>query len=50
VAIRRNERIIIPSSQTPFEPKDEILLVGRNDLIGKFSVWLNGKIRTKIDG
>ncbi len=50
VAIRRNERIIIPSSQTPFEPKDEILLVGRNDLIQKFSVWLNGKMRAKIDG
>jgi len=50
VAIRRNEKIIIPSSQTPFEPKDEILLVGRNDLIQKFSVWLNGKIRSKLDG
>lgn len=45
VAIRRNERIIIPSSQTPFETKDEILLVGRNDLIHKFTSWLNGKLR-----
>ncbi|XFA99228.1 TrkA family potassium uptake protein [Candidatus Izemoplasma sp. B36] len=43
VAIRRNDRIIIPSSQTPFEPKDEILLVGRNDLIQKFTNWLTAK-------
>ncbi|MBN2540807.1 MAG: TrkA family potassium uptake protein [Bacilli bacterium] len=43
VAIRRNDRIIIPSSQTPFEPKDEVLLVGRNDLIQKFTIWLNGR-------
>lgn len=43
VAIRRHEKIIIPSSQTPFEVKDEILLVGRNDLIQKFTVWLNGR-------
>ncbi len=46
VAIRRNERIVIPSSQTPFETKDEILMVGRNDLIHKFTQWLNGKLRT----
>jgi len=46
VAIRRNERIVIPSSQTPFETKDEILMVGRNDLIYKFTQWLNGKLRT----
>lgn len=45
VAIRRNERIIIPSSQTPFETKDEILLVGRNDLITKFTTWLNSRLR-----
>ena len=41
VAIRRNDKIIIPSSQTPFEAKDEILLIGRNDLIHKFTTWLN---------
>ncbi len=43
VAIRRNDKIIIPSSQTPFEDKDEILLIGRNDLIHKFTIWLNGR-------
>jgi len=43
VAIRRNDKIIIPSSQTPFEAKDEILLIGRNDLIHKFTTWLNGR-------
>lgn len=43
VAIRRNDRIIIPSSQTPFELKDEILLVGRNDLIHKFTQWLTSR-------
>lgn len=43
VAVRRNEQIIIPSSQTPFEPDDEILLVGRNDLIQKFTQWLKQK-------
>lgn len=47
VAIRRNERIIIPSSQTPFELKDEILLVGRNDLIQKFTQWLNSRLRSQ---
>lgn len=50
VAIRRNDRIIIPSSQTPFEPKDEILLVGRNDLIHKFTIWLNGRKISKQNG
>lgn len=45
VAIRRNDKILIPSSQTPFETKDEILLVGRNDLIHKFTIWLNGRSR-----
>lgn len=43
VAVRRNERIVIPSSTTPFEADDEILLVGRNDLITKFTVWLKQK-------
>jgi trk system potassium uptake protein TrkA len=43
VAVRRNEQIIIPSSQTPFEEGDEILLVGRNDLIEKFTQWLKQK-------
>jgi trk system potassium uptake protein len=50
VAIRRNDRIIIPSSQTPFEPKDEVLLVGRNDLIQKFTSWLNGRKSIKQNG
>lgn len=43
VAVRRQEKIIIPSSQTPFEDNDEILLVGRNDLIEKFTQWLKQK-------
>jgi trk system potassium uptake protein TrkA len=43
VAVRRNEKIVIPSSQTPFEENDEILLVGRNDLIQKFTTWLKQK-------
>ena len=43
VAVRRNEKIVIPSSQTPFEDNDEILLVGRNDLIQKFTTWLKQK-------
>lgn len=43
VAIKRNEKITIPSSQTPFEEQDEILLVGRNDLIAKFVNWLQAK-------
>ncbi len=41
VAVRRKEKIIIPSSTTPFEEADEILLVGQNDNIQKFSIWLN---------
>lgn len=41
VAIRRDEKIIIPSSTTPFEPNDEIILVGHNDNIQKFTSWLN---------
>ncbi|MBU1144238.1 MAG: TrkA family potassium uptake protein [Firmicutes bacterium] len=40
VAIRRNDKIIIPSSTTPFELLDEILLVGHNDFISKFTSWL----------
>ncbi len=47
VAIKRNERIVIPSSQTPFELKDELLLVGRNDLIQKFTQWLNSRVRVQ---
>lgn len=43
VAVRRTEKIIIPSSQTPFDDNDEILLVGRNDLIEKFTQWLKQK-------
>lgn len=40
VAIRRDEKIVIPSSTTPFEPDDEIILVGSNDNIQKFTSWL----------
>ncbi|MFW5889235.1 MAG: potassium channel family protein [Bacillota bacterium] len=43
VAIRRDNNILIPSSNSPFEKKDELLLVGRNDLINKFTKWLNGR-------
>ncbi|MDA3931628.1 MAG: TrkA family potassium uptake protein [Tenericutes bacterium] len=43
VAVRRNNKIMIPSSKSPFEENDELLLVGRNDYIKKFSKWLNGK-------
>ncbi len=46
VAIRREEKIMIPNSNTPFENKDEILLVGRNDLIHKFTVWLKSRKKT----
>ncbi len=41
VAVRRNEKIMIPSSTTPFENADEILLVGSNQNIEKFILWLN---------
>ncbi len=40
VAIRRNDKIIIPSSTTPFEPHDQILLVGNNANIQKFATWM----------
>ncbi|QWB99349.1 TrkA family potassium uptake protein [Mycoplasmatota bacterium] len=43
VAIRRENKIMIPSSKSPFENDDELLLVGRNDYIKKFSKWLNGR-------
>ncbi len=43
VAVRRDEKILIPSSTTPFEVNDEILLVGRNDLIQKFTQWIKQK-------
>jgi trk system potassium uptake protein TrkA len=43
VAIRRKEKIIIPSSSTLFQEQDEILLVGRNDIIQKFIFWLKQK-------
>jgi trk system potassium uptake protein TrkA len=45
VALKRNERIVIPSSQTPFELKDVMLIVGRNDLIQKFTQWVNSRTR-----
>lgn len=41
VAIRRQSKIMIPSSTTPFEEGDEILLVGHNSSIEKFIVWLS---------
>jgi len=41
VAVRRNEKIMIPSSTTPFETNDEVLLVGSNANIEKFIQWLN---------
>ncbi len=41
VAVRRNEKIMIPSSTTPFETNDEVLLVGSNVNIEKFIQWLN---------
>jgi trk system potassium uptake protein TrkA len=41
VAVRRNHKIMIPSSTTPFEPDDEILLVGHNSSIEKFIQWLS---------
>lgn len=43
VAIRRDNRISIPSSETPFKDDDELLLVGRNDNIKKFTKWLTGR-------
>lgn len=41
VAIRRHQKIMIPSSTTPFEEEDEILLVGHNTSIEKFIAWLS---------
>ncbi len=41
VAIRRQQKIMIPSSTTPFEEGDEILLVGHNSSIEKFILWLS---------
>ena len=41
VAIRRQQKIMIPSSTTPFEEADEILLVGHNSSIEKFMNWLS---------
>jgi trk system potassium uptake protein TrkA len=43
VAVRRNNQIMIPSSDTPLEDEDELLLVGHNDNIKKFTKWLNGR-------
>ncbi|MGM0496115.1 MAG: potassium channel family protein [Bacillota bacterium] len=43
VAIRRDNKILIPSSNSPFKKGDELLFVGRNDLINKFTKWLNGR-------
>jgi len=43
VAVRRNNQIMIPSSETPLEDEDELLLVGHNDNIKKFTKWLNGR-------
>jgi len=43
VAVRRNNQIMIPSSETPLEDDDELLLVGHNDNIKKFTKWLNGR-------
>jgi trk system potassium uptake protein len=41
VAVRRNSKIMIPSSTTPFEEHDEILLVGHNTSIEKFIQWMS---------
>ena len=43
VALRRDSQISIPSSDTPIEEGDELLLVGHNDNIKKFTKWLNGR-------
>ena len=43
VAFRRDSQISIPSSDTPIEEGDELLLVGHNDNIKKFTKWLNGR-------
>ncbi|MFP4477968.1 MAG: potassium channel family protein [Candidatus Izemoplasmatales bacterium] len=43
VAIRRDDKIKIPNSKENFEEEDELLLVGHNDDIKKFTKWLNGK-------
>jgi trk system potassium uptake protein TrkA len=43
VAIRRDSKIRIPSSETPFKDGDELLLVGNNENIKKFTKWLNGR-------
>ncbi len=41
VAVRRAGKIMIPSSTTPFDQDDEILLVGSNASIEKFIQWLS---------
>jgi trk system potassium uptake protein TrkA len=41
VAVRRNDKILIPSSTTPFETNDEVLLVGSNQNIERFMLWLS---------
>lgn len=43
VAFRREAQISIPSSETPIEEGDELLLVGHNENIKKFTKWLNGR-------
>lgn len=43
VAFRRDQQISIPASDTPIEENDELLLVGHNDNIKKFTKWLNGR-------
>lgn len=40
VAIRRDDKIIIPSSTTLFEDDDQVILVGQNENIKKFISWL----------
>jgi len=40
VAIRRDDKIIIPSSTTLFEDNDQVILVGQNENIKKFISWL----------
>ena len=40
VAVKRDDKIMIPTSKTPFEENDHILYIGHNDSIQKFTNWL----------
>jgi len=40
IAIRRDEEIIIPSASDVLEENDQLLLIGSNNDLDKFNIWL----------